>query len=257
MNYLWPSLNKIRFKPKVVVKRNESEVDNLAAGLVESQLSKKRDSVFVFPTGSTPLGIYQKLVERNKKKKNCFKFCTIFNLDEYFPIRKINRASYCHYMKFHFLNYVDMDLKKWFIADGEEISAEISALKFQEKIDRCLIFDLAILGLGPGSTCHIGFNEKGSLLESKTRYVKLSTETRNANSIFFSSQTDTPDGAVTMGISDILKAKKIVVVAKGEKKAWGVWRTLTGSIGSDAPSSYLRLHPAVTFILDKSAALLI
>jgi len=143
-----------------------------------------------------------------------------------------------------------------YIPNSEATDSNMEALRY-EKILKQHQVDLAILGIGPGTTYHIGFNERGSTKDSRTRYILLDNQTRQVNSKFFPDPNEMPRGAITQGIGNILEAKKIMLLAKGENKAWGIQKTLEGPINSDAPASFLRLHPHVTFIIDKEAAKLL
>ena len=123
-----------------------------------------------------------------------------------------------------------------------------------EKIIQAQEIDLGLVSIGPGKTCHIGFNEGGSALSSRVRYVEIAKETMEANARFFDDPNKVPVGAITQGVADILTAKWIIFVATGVHKAWGVRRSLQGEISSEAPASFLRYHPNVSVVLDRLAA---
>ena len=117
---------------------------------------------------------------------------------------------------------------------------------------------MVILGIGPELTCHIAFNGPGSTLDSRTRVIDLDEETIEANARFCGGdKNQVPKQAITQGIANILEGKRIILIAKGSGKAAGIQRTLEGSIGQEAPASFLRLHPNVTFIIDQDAASLL
>ncbi len=239
--------------PRIIIANSGEELDVVAAEIIEKQISNKPDTTLTLPTGATPLGMYAKLVEKYKSGLIDFSLSTIFNLDEYWPIKHTHPSSYFHYMKTNLIDHINVPKDHWHIPNGEAISALDESIRYGMKLSKADI-DLAVVGIGPGTTCHIGFNEKGSDKVSVTRYVPLDTQTVTANSRYFDDKNKMPTGAITQGISDILKAKRIVLIAKGKTKAWGIRRTLKGEVNSDCPASYLRLHNKVTFILDQAAA---
>lgn len=235
----------------------EGQLDDYIYLLVKNQLKKKPTSVFIFPTGATPLGLYQKLVAGFQKKEISFAKTSIINLDEYYPISRQNPASYFAYMKQNLIDKIDIDPKNWIIPSGEAKNLRSEIKRLKNLIYKKLPADLTILGIGPQKTCHIGFNEKGSILTSTIRYVSLAAQTIKANSRYFKNKNQMPKGAITLGIKEILASKKIILIAKGQQKAWGIKRSLLGKIDSQAPASFLRYHPQVIFLLDKKASKLL
>lgn len=245
------------YEPIVYILPKPTDVDVFIANYVKDQIKRKPACVLSLPTGSTPLGMYKHLVEMYKQKTINFHQVRIFNLDEYWPIKNIDPASYASYMRINLLDHINIKKRNWDIPNGEAPDSEKESKRYELKLKRISKIDLAILGIGPGKTCHIGFNERGSSVDSVVRYIKLDEETKMINKKQFSNPEKMPQGAITQGIADILKAKEIVLVAKGESKAWGIRRTLHGEISSNAPASFLRYHPNVVFVLDHDAAKLL
>lgn len=241
------------FAPKAMVFAKSQDVDCHTALILIRQIRKKPDSILTLPTGVTPIGLYQKLTEAFEQGLD-FKRLKIFNLDEYWPIRKDNSSSYASYMLNNLIKKTNLKKENWQIPNGEAGDPYQEAERYDFLLKNTQPVDIAVVGIGPEKTCHIGFNEKGSTLDSRTRYVFLSGETRRANAVFFNNPEEVPKGAITQGIANILEAEKILLMAKGEVKAWGVKRALKGLINSDAPASFLRCHQNVIFILDKKAA---
>jgi glucosamine-6-phosphate deaminase len=241
------------YTPEILIFNTPEEVDAYVAEQIIEQVQQKPDAVLTLPTGSTPLGTYQKLVEAFERKEVDFGHVTTLNLDEYWPIKKSHPSSYARYMDDHFFRHVNVSPENRHIPNGEASDAGAEAARYESVLMRYEI-DLGLISLGPGRTCHIGFNERGSAIDSRVRYVSLDDETKKANTRFFDDASEMPTGAITQGVADILEANQILFVAKGEHKAWGVKRTLTGPIHSDAPASFLRTHQKVTVILDKAAA---
>jgi glucosamine-6-phosphate deaminase len=246
--------NQNKFNLQVLIAAGESEFDLIAAKIVAEQLTQKPTSKFIFPTGSTPLGMYKHLVAFFENKEIDFSQAQVFNLDEYYPIKRDNPASYFHYMKENLIDKVNILSENWHIPNGEAPEPLAEAQQYEAEIKNIGSFDLAVLGIGPGTTCHIGFNEPPSVLNTPVRYVTLNPQTISANSVNFKEAGEMPSGALTMGIADIFRAEKILLLAKGQAKAVGVDLTLAGAVKEEAPASFLRLHPNVTFLLDPKAA---
>jgi len=244
------------YTPSITVLDSPADVEASVADLLIDQISQKPNSVLTLPTGGTPIGIYGLLVAAYQARRVDFSRITTINLDEYWPIKNNHPASYAYYMNDHFFNHVNVPLENQNIPNGEAHDVDREAKRYEQVIKQHAI-DLGLITLGPGETCHIGFNERGSAEDSRVRYVPLDEQTKQANLRFFNNSEDMPEGAITQGVADILQAKRILFMATGEHKAWGVRRSLMGDISSDAPASFLRHHPNVTVIIDQAAASLL
>lgn len=239
--------------PEVIVLPTPEEVDLLAARIFTDQVAGKPDSAVTLFTGDTSIGFYARVLEAIKSGKVDLTGMTTFNLDEYYPLPQSHPTSYHTHMNLHFFDQLDSPVLNRHIPNSEAADIDEEVALYERQLAAASI-DLAFLGIGPGTTCHVGFNERGSTYNSRTRYVDLDPQTIAANASHFANPKEIPPGAITQGIGNILKAKRIVLLAKGKGKAWGIQRTLEGSIGSDAPASFLRLHPQVTFVIDSAAA---
>ena len=244
------------YAPEVVILPTAQDVDAYVSNLLLEQVKSKPSSIMTLPTGGTPLGVYKLLGAAHQEKGVDFSGITTLNLDEYWPIRKNHPSSYAFYMDENLFKRVNISEQNRQIPNGEAKDVKAEALRYETLLQQYAI-DLCFITLGPGETCHIGFNERGSAIDSRVRYVPLDAETREANARFFDNPRDMPTGAITQGVADILDAKRILFVATGEHKAWGVNRSLNGEINSDAPASFLRHHPDVTVVVDKAAASLL
>jgi len=203
-------------------------------------------------TGSSPVGLYKRLVEAHKNGLT-FKDVQSFNLDEYVGLSKDHDQSYYHFMFEHLFKHVDFNLENVHLPKGEgsleEVVAEYEAMLSENPQD------LQLLGIG--SNGHIGFNEPGTSFDSTVHVIRLKEETRQDNARFFSSIEEVPNFAITMGIKDILRAKKILLVASGKNKAMAIKEMLEGKIREEVPCTILQNHPDVIVVLDKEAASLI
>ena len=248
-----PPENLSVYQPEIVTLETPEHVDKYAFDMLEAQVYANKHSVLTLPTGNSPVGMY-KLIREAYQKGLDLGGLTSRNLDEYWPISKKHPLSYDRFMRENLFDYVNISEAQWHVPNGEAPDAYEEVARYQEVLKQTGRADLAILGLGPGLTCHMGFNERGSTLDSRTRLVWMAEETLQANMIKGVFET-----AITQGVADILDSKKIMVIVKGLSKAPGLKRTLEGSIDSDAPAAFLRLHPYrdVTFVVDKEAASLL
>jgi glucosamine-6-phosphate deaminase len=245
------------YRPDVIVLPTPKEVDIYAASLVAEQIYAQPDSVITLPTGSTPIGMYGILVDYNHRGLDMSGLTTT-NLDEYVGLKRAHPESYYSFMRRNFFDQVNIPIEQRHIPNSEAPDPDEEAVRYQQVLDEIGTRDLAVLGIGPKLTCHIGFNERGSTLDSRVRVVQIDEETRNANCETFDNNPDNvPPKAITQGVADIVfDSQRIFLLAKGGK-AQGIQRSLEGEIGPDAPASFLRLHPNVTYIIDEEAASLL
>ncbi|MRH72866.1 glucosamine-6-phosphate deaminase [Lactobacillus reuteri] len=196
-------------------------------------------------TGSSPLGLYQKMTNSSVDYSNLISI----NLDEYVGLKPTDPQSYHYFMEHHL--FAQKPFAKSFIPDGSNLNAT-KVINYYNKILATYPIDTQILGIGNNG--HIGFNEPGTPFDSRTHKVKLTPATINANARFFTSSKDVPTEAYTMGIGSILQAKHIILLAFGEQKADAINKMVNGKITTAVPASALQQHPNVTVILDKQAA---
>ncbi len=233
------------------------EMSEKAAAFVAEQLRDKNNSVLGLATGSTPEGMYKKLVEMYKKSCLDFSMVTTFNLDEYVGLSPEHPQSYYAYMHKHFLNHTNIKPENINLPCLNENEADITRVcrDYDQKIDRAGGIDLQILGIGVNG--HIGFNEPAKSLPVGTYLVELSAETIEANSRFFSSPEEVPRKAITMGIGPIMHAKKILLLASGKSKATAIRDSFKGYVTTEVPASLLQLHSNSIILIDKDAASLL
>jgi glucosamine-6-phosphate deaminase len=224
------------------------------ANLIRHKQNKKENCVLGLATGSTPKTLYAELVRMHKEEGLSFKNVITFNLDEYYPIDNDALQSYNAYMQRQLFNHIDIDKKNIHIPNGELPKEMIKShcAEYEKKIEEAGGIDLQILGIGNNG--HIGFNEPGSSIYSKTRLVTLENSTRLANSYEFANISEVPRLAITMGINTIMKAKKTILLAWGPAKAPVVQKAVEASVTEQVPASLLQQHNDCTFILDKDAA---
>ena len=194
---------------KLIKCKDYNEVSAAAANITAAQIKEKPGSVLGLPTGSTPLGMYKKLIEMNKSGEIDFSPVITFNLDEYYPISADNDQSYYYFMHKNFLTYGNT--QNIHILNGEADDPERECGDYEAMIENAGGIDLQVLGIGQNG--HIGFNEPDDFLISATHKTHLTESTVKANSRFFSSIDEVPIYALTMGVGSILKAKKIILIS--------------------------------------------
>ena len=225
--------------------------------LIEKNNKKGKKTVLGLATGSSPLGVYKKLIDLHKKEQFTFKNVITFNLDEYYGLKKDHKESYHHFMDEKLFKHIDINRNNIHIPDGELDKKSIDKFckDYEKKIKSCGGIDIQILGIGANG--HIGFNEPGSNLNSVTRLVKLDYKTRKDARLNFNGIKNVPTSAITTGIKTILSSRRIILIAWGEAKAEAIKNSVESRQNVKVPASLLQLHENVTFILDKSSSSLL
>ncbi|HET6994350.1 MAG TPA: glucosamine-6-phosphate deaminase [Chitinophagaceae bacterium] len=251
---LTDSFEKIPVKIFPDLNEGSKFVAQQIADLIREKQKRKEKCVLGLATGSTPRSLYAELVRMHKKEKLSFKHVVTFNLDEYYPIDNNALQSYNRFMRTHLFNHVDINPKNIHIPNGEISKEDIKAhcLDYERKIQQAGGIDLQILGIGNNG--HIGFNEPGSSIHSKTRLITLDNSTRIANSYEFANISQVPRLAITMGISTILKSKKIILMGWGQAKAPVIKKAVEDDDTEFVPASLLQGHDDITFVVDEAAA---
>jgi len=248
------SFEKIALNIYPSLKEGSVSVAKEIAKLIRAKQSKKEKCVLGLATGSTPKTLYAELVRMHREDGLSFKNVIAFNLDEYYPIDKDALQSYARFMKVNLFDHIDIDPANCHIPNGELPKEEVKkhCAEYELKIEEIGGVDLQILGIGNNG--HIGFNEPGSSIHSKTRLIALENSTRLANSYEFQHISQVPRLAITMGISTILKAKRIVLMAWGPSKAPVIQKSIEGHLTEQIPASLLQQHPDALFVVDEQAA---
>src|SRR4051812_46473983 len=236
------------------VKEGSDSIAKEISTLIRAKQSRKEKCVLGLATGSTPKTLYAELVRMHKEDGLSFKNVIAFNLDEYYPIDKDALQSYARFMKTNLFDHVDIDPANCYIPNGELPKEEIKkhCAEYEQRIEAVGGIDLQILGIGNNG--HIGFNEPGSSIHSRTRLIALENSTRIANSYEFQHISQVPRLAITMGISTILKAKRIHLMAWGQSKAPVIQKSIEGNLTEQIPASLLQQHPDALFMVDEQAA---
>lgn len=248
------SLEKIPVKIFENSKDGSVYVAEVIAALIKEKEAAGEKTIIGLATGSTPKTLYAELVRMHKNEGLSFKNVITFNLDQYYPMDKDALQSYHYFMRKYLFEQTDIDPNNYHLPDGTLAKENLRdhCQEYEEKIEAAGGIDLQILGIG--SNGHIGFNEPGSGIHSKTRLITLDTSTRSANAFEFGNMNQVPRMAITMGISTILKSRKIILMAWGQSKASVIKKAVEKEITEDIPASLLQNHEDITFVLDEPAS---
>lgn len=235
---------------KFITVKTYEELSRKAANLIAAQVNIKPACVLGLATGSSPLGTYERLAEMCKDGDVDFKDVTSVNLDEYVGLDGSHDQSYRYFMDTNLFSKINIDHSKTYVPSGcaDDIAKE------GEEYDKLIAslggIDLQLLGIGLDG--HIGFNEPDEFFTKETHLVELDESTIDANARFFESRDDVPKTAITMGMMSIMNAKKVLLIANGEKKKDILEKSFYGPITPQVPASILQLHPDVTVIYSEN-----
>jgi glucosamine-6-phosphate deaminase len=224
------------------------------AALIRDKEAEGKKCVIGLATGSSPKTLYAELVRMHQQEGLSFKNVITFNLDQYYPMDKDALQSYHYFMRKNLFEQTDIDPNNYHLPDGMIPKDKVKehCLDYEKKIEEAGGLDLQILGIGTNG--HIGFNEPGSGIYSKTRLITLDNSTRMANSYEFGNMSQVPRMAITMGISTILRSRQIILMAWGPAKAPVIKKAVEDDDTEDVPASLLQNHDDCTFVVDEMAA---
>jgi glucosamine-6-phosphate deaminase len=224
------------------------------ARLIRGLLDEGRPAVLGLATGSTPVKLYRELIRLHREEGLSFRNVVTFNLDEYYGLPPNHPESYRHFMEVQLFNQIDIPAENVHVPDGLIPRSEVFAYcqEYEQKILAAGGIDLQILGIG--RTGHIGFNEPGSGIDSRTRMVALDRLTRRDAARDFRGEANVPSYAITMGVGTILQAKEVALLAWGESKAAILRQAVEGPLTETVPASFLQRHPNCRCYVDEAAA---
>jgi len=209
--------------------------------------------VLGLPTGSSPLGVYRKLITAYREKKISFSNVISFNMDEYMGLAADHPQSYKRFMMDNFFGAIDIKPENIHIPDGLARDPEAECLAYEKAIKAAGGMELLMGGIGVNG--HIAFNEPGSSLASRTRVQILSQDTRKVNARFFDNEIDkVPTKAFTIGIGTVMDAREVLVLVSGRQKAHALKAAVEGAVSQWCPLSCLQMHPAAIIVCDEEAA---
>jgi glucosamine-6-phosphate deaminase len=241
------SLEKIPVKIFPSPKEGSVYVATIIAQLINNKNREGKKAVIGLATGSTPKTLYAELVRMHQQDGLSFKNVITFNLDQYYPMDKDGLQSYHYFMRKYLFEHTDIDPENYHVPDGMIPKDRVKehCREYEQKIEDAGGLDLQILGIGQNG--HIGFNEPGSGIYTKTRLITLDNSTRTANAYDFGNMSQVPRMAITMGIQTILKSRKIILMAWGHTKAPVLQKAVEEDDTEDIPASLLQNHDDCSF----------
>ncbi len=240
---------------RIICAKDYADVSRKAANIIAAQIYLKPNCVLGLATGSSPVGTYQELIRKYENGELDFSQVSTINLDEYVGLGPEHDQSYAYFMRRNLFDHVNIDQTRCNIPNGLNPDAAAECARYDRVIERFGGADLQLLGLGPNG--HIGFNEPNDAFVKGTNHIRLTQATIDANARFFENRDDVPKFAYTMGIGAIMKAKRVLLVVNGEKKAEAVRDCFFGPIRPQAPGSILQLHGDFTLVADEAALSLV
>jgi glucosamine-6-phosphate deaminase len=237
---------------EVLIFDKDLNASRYAARMFSRLIRAKHNAVLGLATGSTPCLLYTELRRQHEEDGLDFSGITSFNLDEYVGLDGGHPSSYRYFMQQALFDHVNVNPDRVHLPNGMSDDVPASCADYEKRISAAGGIDLQVLGLG--SDGHIGFNEPSSSLASRTRIKTLTRETREDNARFFESADEVPRHCITMGIGTIMEARRIVLLAFGERKAAAVQQIVEGPVSAMYPATILQMHPRVVVLLDEAAA---
>lgn len=238
---------------KLIVVKNYEEASDEAFKVVKQYLQPGK--VLGLATGSTPLGLYARMVEDHKKNGTSYKEIKSYNLDEYVGLPITHPESYYAFMHRNLFEHIDIKEENVHVPSGLGDDLDGQCRHYDEMIAKEPI-DIQVLGIG--SDGHIAFNEPGTPFDAPTHVCGLAESTIKDNARFFDNDlSKVPTQACTQGIGTIMKAKHIVLIATGKNKAQAVKAMIEGPIDVNCPASILQKHNDAIIIVDEEAASLL
>src|SRR3954452_20711442 len=236
---------------EVVIRQYEQQCGVTAADIIADAVGSGAPTLGL-ATGSSPLSVYRELIRRHRKDGLSFAEAQAFLLDEYVGLAPTHPQSYAHVIRAEFTNHIDIDSERVHSPDGVAQDIFTAAVAYDELIADAGPVDVQLLGIGVNG--HIGFNEPGSSLGSRTRVKTLTEQTRRDNARFFTGIDEVPRHVITQGLGTISSARHLVLIATGAHKAEAVAAAVEGPLTASCPASVLQLHPHVTVVVDEAAA---
>ncbi|MBP3742010.1 MAG: glucosamine-6-phosphate deaminase [Treponema sp.] len=223
--------------------------DYIAGKIAKAEASENKPFVLGLPTGSTPLGVYKRLIELYEKGEISFKNVITFNMDEYLGLEETHPQSYHYFMQENFFSKIDIKKENIHILDGRAADPQEECRRYEELIKAAGGIDLFLGGCGCDG--HIAFNEPGSSLSSRTRVKTLTEDTIAANARFFGGDTTkVPKTALTVGIGTITDAKEVLIMMTGLSKADALQHAVEESVSQMWPVTILQMHKSAILIAD-------
>ena len=244
---------------RLIIEENAAQVAEYAAKYVRRKIldfAPTADRYFVLglPTGSTPLGMYRRLIEFHREGTLSFKYVKTFNMDEYVGLPRDHPESYHTFMHTNLFRHIDIDPRNVHILDGNAPNLTFECEEYERKITEAGGIHLFVGGIGPDG--HIAFNEPGSSLASRTREKTLNADTIQANARFFDNDlSKVPTRALTVGVGTVMDAKEVLILITGTHKAYALHKAIEEGVSHMWTVSAFQMHPTTIFVADEEATI--
>lgn len=236
---------------KLIVTKNYQEMSDEAFKVMKEVVTSKPDAILGLATGSSPIGLYKNMINDHVANGTSYSKIKTVNLDEYVGLGAESDQSYVYFMHDNLFNHIDVKEENVNLPNGKAADMDAECARYTALL-ATMQQDVQLLGIGANG--HIGFNEPGTPFASTTNIVKLKDKTRQDNARFFASLDEVPTHAITMGIANVMNAKKILLVANGKNKADAIKAMVEGPVTEECPASILQRHADVVLIVDEDAA---
>ena len=236
---------------KIIITKNYEEMSERAAEIMLEVVKQNPKAVLGLATGTTPLGMYKRMISDHRENGTDYSQIRTVNLDEYKGLPQTHEQSYAYFMKKNLFDGLGITPEQTNIENGKAKDDKTECLRYDALLEE-LPRDIQLLGLG--SNGHIAFNEPGTPFGSGTHVVTLAASTVKDNARLFEDISEVPRKAYTMGIKQIMQAKKVLILASGSNKADAVYKMVKGEVTEQVPASVLQLHPDCILIADEAAA---
>ena len=239
---------------EIKIFKSAEEIGAAVARIFVDEVKNNPNCVLGLATGATPIPTYENIKKLHREENVSFKGVKTYNLDEYCDLPKSDKNSYYTFMHEQLFNGLDIAEENVHFLDGNATDCAAECKNYDDKINEAGGIDIQLLGIG--NNAHIGFNEPAETFTNGSFKVKLTDSTINANKIYFD-ENQMPRYALTMGVKQIMNAKRIILIATGEKKAEAIKNMIKGPVTPQVPASVLQEHGYVIVFLDEAAASLI
>jgi len=237
---------------QVIIAADYEDMSDRAAEIVNEAVRRKPDVILGLATGSTPEGLYARMIRAHRQEGLDFSQVGTVNLDEYVDLPPEHPQSYRYFMNDKLFDHINIDKANTHVPNGRAECLSDECDRYEQMISDAGGIDLQVLGIGRDG--HIAFNEPGTALQSPTHVTGLTRETIEDNSRFFASPDEVPRFAITMGIGSIMRARRCLLLISGENKAEAAKAAIEGPITSMVTASALQMHSRTIAIVDEAAA---
>jgi len=242
---------------RLIIKEDQDQVSSFTAAYIKDRINSfnptsERPFVIGFPTGSSPLGTYKKLIEYYQKGELSFKNVISFNMDEYVGISEDHPESYHTFMYKNLFDHIDIPRSNIHILNGNAKNLEEECANYEKEITKVGGIELFLAGIGTDG--HIAFNEPGSSLTSRTRIKTLAYDTVSANARYFGGDINkVPKLALTVGVGTVMDAREVLIIITGIHKAFALYKAIEEGVNHMWTVSAIQMHSRAMIVCDEDA----